>query len=105
MPWPGWAWLLRTYRLLPPPLRRGARGHLHPMDLVYVVLVVVGLLVPLVMLLTVLAWLGHVWLLRVLTYLELRLSWTGAAPLSRLDPGESPRSADPQGSAHSRHAA
>lgn len=68
----GLAWLLRTYRLLPPPLRRGARGHLHPMDLVYVVLVVVGLLVPLVMLLTVLAWLGHVWLLRVLTYLELR---------------------------------
>lgn len=68
----GLAWLARCYRRLPHAVQQAARRNLHVFDGVFVVLVVVGLIVPIVLTLTIVAWQSQSWLLRYLTFLELR---------------------------------
>lgn len=68
----GTAWLTRCFRRLPRPVRQASLRNLHVFDGVLVVLVAVGLVVPIVLTLTIVAWQSQAWLLRMLTYLELR---------------------------------
>jgi tetratricopeptide (TPR) repeat protein len=67
----GVAWLTRCYRRLPRPVQQAALRNLHVFDAVIVVLVAVGLVVPIVLALTIVAWQSQSWLLRLLTFLEL----------------------------------
>ncbi|MGD9954617.1 MAG: hypothetical protein AB7O74_02525 [Candidatus Nanopelagicales bacterium] len=68
----GLVWLAGCYRRLPHAVQQTAWRNLLVFDGLFIVLVAVGLIVPVVLTLTIVAWQSQGWLLRYLTFLELR---------------------------------
>jgi len=68
----GLVWLAGCYRRMPHAVRQAARRNLHVFDAIFIVLVAVGLIVPIALTLTIVAWQSQSWLLRYLTFLALR---------------------------------